>query len=188
MTYTIILLIVGAALYAIGIYNKLVKNRAQIDEGWSGIAVQLKRRHDLIPNLVNTVKGFAAHEKSVFIEVTELRNISASASSTSATNVAATAQAESALSAGITKLFAVAENYPELKSNENFLKLQSDLGDIENSLQHARRYYNGAVRDYQITRESFPSNIVANKFNFEAREYFELEDVAKESATPVVNF
>lgn len=180
---TFFLLIIGLVLFGIMVYNKLVKTRAQTDEGWSGISVQLKRRHDLIPNLVSTVKGYAEHEKNLFTEVTELRN-----KSTSVSGVAATAEAESALSAGLGRLLAVAENYPELKASENFSKLQGDLAEIENSLQHARRYYNGAVREYQITRESFPSNLVANYFHFEPREYFELENPAVESAVPEVKF
>lgn len=169
--------------YAIAIYNRLVSGKIKVEEGWSGISVQLKRRHDLIPNLVSTVKGYASHEKDVFTQVTEARS-----KSTSVTGVAATAEAESAVSAGLARLLAVAENYPELKANTNFLQLQQDLSSIEDSLQHARRYYNGAVRDYQVVQQSFPSNIVANYFNFEKKDYFELEDPKKESAVPNVQF
>ena len=169
--------------YAVATYNRLVTGRVKVDEGWSGIAVQLKRRHDLIPNLVSTVKGYASHEKDVFTQVTEARN-----KSTSVTGVAQTAQAEAAVTAGLSRLLAIAENYPELKANTNFLQLQTDLSGIEDSLQSARRYYNGTVRDYQIVQQSFPSNIVANYFNFEKREYFELDDVQKESAVPNVQF
>lgn len=179
----ILIAAIAVAGYAIAIYNRLVSGKIKVEEGWSGISVQLKRRHDLIPNLVSTVKGYATHEKDVFTQVTEARN-----KSTSVTGVAATADAESAVSAGLSRLLAIAENYPELKANTNFLQLQQDLSAIEDSLQHARRYYNGSVRDYQVVQQSFPSNIVANYFSFEKKEYFELEDPKKESAVPNVQF
>ena len=179
----LLLLIIAAVGYAVLLYNKLVKNRVKVNEGWSGIAVQLKRRHDLIPNLVSTVKGFAEHEKDLFTEVTEARK-----QSVNVNGIEDIEKAEKALSSSLSRLLAVAENYPELKSNENFLKLQQELSSIENSLQHARRYYNGAVRDYQITQQSFPSNVIADYFKFENKKYFELEDPKKESAVPDVNF
>lgn len=179
----IIVAVIVVLGYIAAIYNRLVSGKVKVEEGWSGIAVQLKRRHDLIPNLVSTVKGYATHEKDVFTQVTEARN-----KSTSVTGVAQTAQAESAVTAGLSRLLAVAENYPELKANTNFLQLQGDLSAIEDSLQSARRYYNGAVRDYQIVQQSFPSNIVANYFSFEKKEYFELEDVKAESTVPSVQF
>lgn len=170
-------------LFGVVTYNRLVSNRIKVDEGWSGISVQLKRRFDLIPNLVNTVKGYAGHEKDLFTQVTEARS-----KCSSATGVTQTAQAEAAVSMGLSRLMAVAEAYPELKANTNFLQLQQDLSNIEDNLQHARRYYNGAVRDYQMVQQSFPSNIVAGIFNFEKREYFELENPEKESAVPSVQF
>lgn len=183
MNFLIFLILVGAVIfYIISLYNKLIANRIKVDEAWSGIDVQLKRRHDLIPNIVSTVKGFAEHEKGVFTEVTELRNMTLNAS-----GVADTAKAESALSAGIGRLFAVAENYPEIKSDKNFLNLQEELSEIEDALQHSRRYYNGTVRDYSMSLQSFPSNIIADKFKFEPREYFELED-PKEKSVPKVEF
>lgn len=179
------LLGIGAAVifYMILTYNGLVRKRAQLEEGWSGISVQLKRRYDLVPNLVNTVKGYATHEQEVFREVTEARN-----KSTTVTSVHDVSSAESALSMGLGRLLAVAENYPDLKANTNFLDLQNELSSIENSLQNARRYYNGTVRDYEIMRESFPSNLIANNFGFKEREFFELSDPKIESATPEVKF
>ena len=145
--------------------------------------MQLKRRHDLIPNLVSTVEGYAKHEKDLFTEVTEARK-----QTVNINGIEDIKKAESALSSSLSRLLAVAENYPELKANENFLKLQDELSSIENSLQHARRYYNGAVRDYQILQQTFPSSLIANHFDFENKEYFELEDPKVESAVPNVKF
>lgn len=183
MNFIIFLAIVGAIIfYVIGIYNKLISNRIKVDEGWSGIDVQLKRRHDLIPNIVSTVKGFAEHEKELFTEVTEARNMSRGAS-----GVGETAKAESALNFGLGRLLAVAENYPEIKADKNFLNLQEELTELEDSIQHSRRYYNGCVRDYMMSLETFPSNLIAQQFQFEPREYFELED-PREKANPKVEF
>ena len=179
----LLLIIIAIIAYAIMIYNKLVKNKVKVDEGWSGISVQLKRRHDLVPNLVKTVKGYAEHEKDLLVEVTEARK-----QSVNVNGIEDIQKAEKALSSSLSRLLAVAENYPELKANENFLKLQDELTSIENSLQHARRYYNGAVREYQITQQTFPSNLIADYFKFENKQYFELEDAKKESAVPEVNF
>lgn len=172
------------ALYAISIYNKLVLNRQRVEEGWSGIDVQLKRRSNLIPNLVETVKGYAAHEREAFETVTELRAKSMAAAGGSAE---ARVAAETQLSGALMKLFAVAENYPDLKANENFLGLQKDLAEIEDQIQLARRYYNGSVREMNVLVESFPSNIIAGFFRFTKAIYFELASEA-ERAVPQIDF
>src|SRR5690606_23241272 len=132
------------------IYNKLITLRAMVDEAWSGIDVQLKKRHDLIPNLVKTVQGYATHEKSLFENITRLRNLSIEAKS-----VKEQEEAEVGLSGALGRLFAVVENYPDLKANQNFLELQKELAVVENDLQRARRYYNGSVRNYNILVEQF---------------------------------
>ena len=142
-----------------------------VEEGWSSIDVQLKRRSNLIPNIINAVKGYMSHEKQLLEEVTKLRS-----KSDSANTVIDQGKAESSLSGSLMNLFAVAENYPELKANENFLDLQKQLQDIENDIQMARRYYNGTVRNNNILIESFPSNLVANTFSFKKAEFFEIED------------
>lgn len=180
---TVILLVVLVLLvfWAVSIYNRLVKHRNLVKEGWSGIDVQLKRRTDLIPNLLETVKGYAKHEEDLFKKVTELR-----AQSVQADGVAAQGAAESALSKSLLNLFAVAENYPELKADQNFRQLQSELSGLEDQIQMARRYYNGTVRDFNILIESFPSNLVANSFGFDIADYFEIE--SSERAVPEVKF
>jgi LemA protein len=185
MTTWVILAIVAAlAVYVITIYNRLVSTRQMAGEAWSGIDVQLKRRSDLIPNLVDTVKGYAKHEREVLEQVTELRT---QARAVPPDDVEARARAEGALSLALGRLLAVAEAYPDLKANENFLELQRELSNLENEIQMARRYYNGAVRNLNTMVESFPSNIVANQFSFEKREYFEIEDAA-DRALPKVSF
>lgn len=180
---TILLVILAViAVYAIFVYNKMVMQRNQVKEGWSGIDVQLKRRHNLIPNLVETVQGYAGHEKSVFKEVTDLR------SQVRATNdINKKGKLESALSLGLGKLIAIAENYPDLKANENFIHLQQELSQIEDQIQLARRYYNGTARDYNTTIESFPQVIIANLFGFGHFDYFEIED-DMEKEVPKVSF
>src|SRR4030042_500305 len=150
----------AAALYLVGLYNKLVRNRNLAEEGWSCIEVQLKRRADLIPNLITAVKGYMTHEKTLLNEVTELRS-----KSMATQEVGKKGQLENALSRSLTHLFAVAENYPTLKANENFLDLQKQLTEIEDQIQMSRRYYNGTVRELNILIESFPSNFVANMFS-----------------------
>jgi LemA protein len=170
--------------YAIAIYNSLVRKRQMVHEGWSGIDVQLKRRSDLIPNLVETVKGYAGHEKGTLERVIELRR---QASAMPADDVTGRAQVEGALSAAIGRLFALAEAYPDLKASANFAELQAALERIENDLQMARRYYNGAARDLNVQVESFPSNLVANQFRFERAPFFEVEDAA-ERQVPKVAF
>ncbi len=181
-TLIILALIAGIILYVISIYNKLVKNRQMVEEGWSGIDVQLKRRSNLIPNLVEAVKGYMKHEKGVLEEVTSLR---AKAEAAQDSDTATRAQAESALSAGLIRLNAVMENYPDLKANQNVLDLQNSLDEIENEIQMSRRYYNGAVRNNNVLVESFPSNLVAKQFAFTSGEYFEIENEA-DTAVPKV--
>lgn len=181
-TLLILAVIAGIIFYVIGIYNKLVKNQNLVKEGWSGIDVQLKQRANLIPNLLETVKGYVNHEKTVFTEVTEAR-----ASAMQEQDVKERGKAEGLLGAALGKLFAVAENYPELKANENFSQLQTSLETIENNIQLARRYYNGTVRDLNILVESFPSNLIANQFQFKAADYFEIDNEA-DRAVPEVKF
>ena len=171
MTLVIIGLFILITFYLILSYNNLIKNKNLVEEGWSSIDVQLKRRANLIPNIVNVVKGYMKHEKQLFEEITELR-----AKSDSADSVADQSKAESSLSNSLMNLFAVAENYPELKANENFIDLQKQLQDIENEIQMARRYYNGTVRNNNVLIESFPTNIIANSFNFKKADFFEIEN------------
>jgi len=182
--YILIGIVVLVALYAVVIYNGLVKSRQMAEEAWSGIDVQLKRRADLIPNLIETVKGYAAHEKSTLEEVIELRN---RAQAVPAGDVAARAEAEGLLGQALGKLFALAEAYPDLKASQNFSELQASLETIESEIQMARRYYNGAARDLNVKVESFPSNLVAGQFGFAKRDYFEITDEA-DRAVPAVKF
>ncbi|WP_346899571.1 LemA family protein [uncultured Roseibium sp.] len=183
-TWIILGLLVLIALYVIYLYNQLVQKRQMVEEGWSGIDVQLKRRADLIPNLVETVKGYATHERGTLEEVTEMR---AKAASVPSGDVAGRAHAEGMLSQALGRLFAVAEAYPDLKASSNFQDLHASLDAIEDALQMARRYYNGAVRALNVMVESFPSNLIASQFKFEKREYFEIEDAA-DRAVPKVSF
>lgn len=169
-------------LFVISIYNKLVRLKNMVEEAWSGIDVQLKKRYSLIPNLVNTIKGYATHEKEVFENVAAMRSAGINAKTVEEHN-----KAENAITQALGRLFAVAENYPDLKANTNFLDLQNQLSTIEHDIQMARRYYNGTARDKNITVESFPSNLVASIFNFTKSDYFELEN-EKERETPAVDF
>lgn len=184
MTALTVLLVILAALaaYVIGIYNKLVKNKNLVDEGWSGIDTQLKRRSNLIPNVIETVKGYAKHERDALEAVTSMRT-----RAMSTTDVAERGQAEGMLSAALGKLFAVAEAYPDLKANENFIGLQDDLSEIENEIQLARRYYNGTARNMNVLVESFPSNFVAGFFRFAKAKFFEIEN-PEDRAVPKVAF
>jgi len=184
MEWVVLLLVVGIAGYAIVIYNSLVSNRQMVREGWSGIDVQLKRRTDLIPNLMETVKGYMAHERETLDAVVNAR---AKATSAASAGPEARAKAEGELSAALGRLLAIAEAYPDLKANTTFLEFQTALQSVEDEIQMARRYYNGAVRNLNIQVESFPSNLVANAFKFEQAEYFELENEA-ERAVPQVKF
>ena len=182
MTYIILGIIVIVLLYLVISYNNLIKKKNLVEEGWSSIDVQLKRRSNLIPNILNSVKGYISHEKNLLQEITELRS-----QSDSADNVIDQGKAESSLSGSLVNLFAVAENYPELKANENFLDLQKQLQETEDDIQMARRYYNGTVRNNNVLVESFPTNLVANAFSFEKADFFEIED-QKVRAVPKVEF
>lgn len=178
-----VLLIAAAVIAAwlIAVYNGLIKAKNRTDEAWSDIDVQLKRRHDLIPNIVNTVKGYAAHESGVFERVTEARS-KAMQAGTIDDKIAS----ENQLMGTLKSLFAIAENYPELKANQNFLHLQQELADTENKVQASRRFYNGNVRDFNTKLQVFPTNMIANMLGFKAYQFFEAEEEAK--AVPVVNF
>ena len=176
----IIVLLIVAAIF---IYNGLVQSRNRADEAWSDIEVQLKRRYDLIPNLVNTVKGYAKHEEGVFTKVTDARAAAMAAPSPDQKLVA-----ENQLSQTIRSLFAVAENYPDLKANQNFLSLQSDLTDTEDKIQAARRFFNGNVRDYNTKLQTFPSNIFANMFGFGPKTFFDIDDKGPEAQPVNVQF
>lgn len=163
-------------IWAIAIYNGLIRLKNRVDEAWSDIDVQLKRRYDLIPNLVSTVKGYATHEKEVFEKVTEARTRAMTAQS-----AGDKAQAENMLSQTLKSLFAVAEAYPDLKANQNFLELQRELADTEDKIQASRRFYNGNVRDFNIKIQVFPNNIFAGMLGFAAREFFEAGEGEKEA-------
>lgn len=169
----VLALLATVVLYVIAVFNGLVRKRNLVDEAFSGIDVQLKKRTDLIPNLVNTVKGYMDHERGVLEQVTRYRAEAQRAGEQG--DMAERAKAEGLLGQALGRLFAVAENYPDLKANQNFLDLQAQLSQVENDIQHARRYYNGTVRNLNIAVESFPSNLVANSFGFSKKEFFELE-------------
>lgn len=174
-TFVILGVVVLVVLYVIFLFNSLVRLRNRVSEAWSDIDVQLKRRYDLIPNLINTVKGYAAHETGVFEKVTAAR-----AAAMQAGTAADKAQAENMLSQTLKSLFAVAEAYPDLKANQNFLELQRELSDTENKIQAARRFYNGNVLELNNKIDMFPSNIIAGMFGFAKREFFEVADGEKE--------
>jgi LemA protein len=186
MTFLIILAIIVAIVgYGIYLYNDLVKNRQLSQEGWSGIDVQLKRRTDLIPNLLETVKGYMSHERQTLEAVTQAR---AAAQSGQSASPEERAKLEGALSGALGRLLAVAEAYPDLKANTTFLEFQEALQTVEDEIQLSRRYYNGAVRNLNVAVESFPSAIVANAFKFEKAQYFELENPTADRAVPTVKF
>jgi LemA protein len=177
-----IVVVVLIGLFLVTLYNRLVRLRNQAEESWAGIDVMLTRRHDLIPNLVETVKGYAEHERGVFEAVTEAR-----ARAVSAGSVGEQAQAEGMLTQALRSLFAVAEAYPQLQADQNFRELQAELANTEDQLAGARQQYNAAVREYDTAREVFPTNVVAGMFNFEEKPYFEVED-AEARTTPRVEF
>ena len=185
-TLIILLVLLGvigfAVMYGVGIYNRLVKLKVLVEEAWSGIDVQLKKRHDLIPNLIETVKGYATHEKETFQNVTEARN-----QAVAAKTVGEQQAAENKLNSSLMNLFAVAEQYPDLKANTNFMQLQDELTSLEADIEKSRRYYNGTVRDKNILIDTFPSNIVANIFGFVKSAFFELDNL-EERAVPKVSF
>lgn len=180
--YIVIGIIVLIVLWMIGVFNSLIRLRHRTNEAWSDIDVQLKRRYNLIPNLVEAVKGYAKHERGVFEKVTEARS-----KAMGAKGVEEKGKAENMLSNTLKTLFAVAENYPDLKANANFLELQRELSDTENKVQAARRFYNGNVRDLNIRVDHFPSRIVAGMFSFKRRDFFEIEEAA-EKEVPKVKF
>ncbi len=179
---SLLVIAVFLIIWIISTYNHFIHLSNMLKEAWSGIDVQLKRRFDLIPNLLETVKGYTKHEKDVFENVTKAR-----AQSLQATNVQDKSIAEGQLTQALKTLFAVAENYPELKANENFLKLQQELSTIEGDLQLSRRYYNGTVRNYMIALTRLPSNIIAHIAHFEPAAYFEVE-TKEERSNPQINF
>lgn len=174
--------IVLGAIYLIATYNGLVKLNVRVEEAWSDITVQLKRRIDLIPNLVNTVQGYAKHEKDVFTQVTEARS-----NAMKAQTVEETAKSENMLTDALKSLFAVAEAYPDLKANENFKHLQEELVDTEDKIQASRRFYNGSARDLNIKIKTFPNNLFANSLGFKEREFFELDDAEQAKAEKPVD-
>ena len=184
--YILIGLIVLIVLWAIMAFNRFIRLVNRAKEAWADIDVQLKRRYDLIPNLVNTVKGYASHEAGVLEAVTEARTRSMNAEVKG--DVKGIAEGENMLAGALKNLFAVSENYPDLKANQNFLELQRELSDTENKIQAARRFYNGNVRNLNTAVESFPGNIIANMFNFTKREFFELEEGSEEKENVKVNF
>jgi LemA protein len=173
---TVLILVVGAGVL---IFNRLVKARNLVDEAWSGVDVQLKRRHDLVPNLVESVKGYTEHEHTLFDQIAQQRTKAIDG------NPQTNPEDENALTRQIKTLFAVAEAYPDLKANQNFLDLQKKLVEIEDALQYARRYYNGTVRDYNILVESFPSNIVASRMSYHTDHFFEIEYATERNAPDI---
>ena len=191
MSIGLIVLVVAGILFIWGVYayNNFVRLTQRAKEAWADIDVQLKRRYDLIPNLVETVKGYASHEREALEAVTQARanatQTNVDPSNITAEQITAIAGAESALTGALGGLLAIAEAYPDLKANENFVELQRELTDTENKIQAARRFYNGNVRDLLIGLQSFPSNIVGNMFNFMPMEYFELDESEAEAREPV---
>lgn len=178
--WTIIVLILIGLFWLLGTYNGLVKLKNRTDEAWSDIDVQLKRRYDLIPNLVETVKGYAKHEKEVFEQVTEARTRAMGASSATEK-----ADAENQLSNTLKSLFAVSENYPELKASQNFLQLQSEITDTEDKIQAARRFYNGEVRDLNTKIQTFPTNIFAGMLGYSRRDFFGVDNPTERETVKV---
>ncbi len=182
MMWIILAVVVVIILAAVAMYNGLVRLNVQSEEAWSDITVQLKRRYDLIPNLINTVKGYAAHESSVFENVTTAR-----ANALSATTVADTAKADGDFQKTMKSLFAVAEAYPDLKASQNFQELQAELTDTEDKIQASRRFYNGVVRDFNTKRKVFPTSVFASMLGFKLdKEFFELDEAASAAASQPV--
>jgi LemA protein len=172
MEILIVLVVLGVlAIGVVTVYNSLIQLKNKVDEGWADIETQLKRRYDLIPNMVETVKGYAKHESKTLEAVTQARNMAMSAKTPEEK-----IKAENALSGTLKTLFAVAENYPELKANQNFMDLQATLKEVEEKLQLSRRYYNATVRDFNTKVEIFPNNLIANIFKFTRRDFFEIEN------------
>ena len=179
----ILLLVVALiVVWLVAVYNGLIRLRNQTDEAWSDIDVQLKRRYDLIPNLINTVKGYASHESAVFEQVSQARG-----AAMGATTPQEKLAADNMITSTLKTLFAVTEAYPDLKANQNFLKLQDELSDTENKIQASRRFYNGNVREFNTKLQVFPTNMIGNKLGFKPREFFGIEN-ATERETPKVQF
>jgi LemA protein len=174
-TLLIVLGVVVILLFLlIAMYNSLIKLKNRVEEAWSDIDVQLKRRYDLIPNLIETVKGYATHESATLEKVTTARTVAMNAQSSGDSK--AQLEAENALSSTLKSIFALSENYPDLKANQNFIELQKELADTENKIQASRRFYNGNVRDFNTKLQIFPTNMIANMLGFTAREFFEIEN------------
>ncbi len=173
-------IVVALVVLVVGAYNGFISKRNRTDEAWADIDVQLKRRYDLIPNLVNTVQGYAKHESAAFEKVSEAR-----ARAMGAQGTADQAEAENMLTGALKSVFAVAEAYPDLKANQNFLELQRELADTENKIQAARRFYNTNVRDFNTAIQTFPGNVIANMFKFGKREFFELDESQAAAKEPV---
>ena len=169
--WIILIILAVAAVFVVGIYNGLIQLRNRCDNSWAQVDVQLRRRYDLIPNLVETVKGYAQHEKETFQKVTEAR-----AKAINAGDVQEQGQAENMLTGALKSLFAVSENYPELKANQNFMMLQEELAGTESKIAYARQFYNDTVMKFNTKQQVFPSNIIANMFNFQEKVYFEIEE------------
>jgi len=174
--YALLLVVVLVAGWLVLVYNGLIRGKNRVDEAWSDIDVQTKRRYDLIPNLVETVKAYAGHENAVFTKVTEAR-----ANAMGAQGVDAKGKAENALSQTLKSLFAIAENYPDLKASQNFAKLQDELADTENKIQASRRFYNGNVRDFNTQIQMFPTNMIAGMLGFKSYEFFQADEAEREA-------
>lgn len=178
--YVILGIIIVALLWLVGVYNGLIRLKNRVKEAWSDIDVQLKRRYDLIPNLVETVRGYMKHEEGTLTKVTQARNMAMNAQ-----GARDKAKAENMLSDTLKSLFAVSENYPDLKASQNFLKLQDEIADTENKIQASRRFYNGQVRDFNTKIEVFPTNLIAGMLSFKAYDFFEIEDQAQKENVQV---
>ena len=176
LTYVLVAALAIIVIWLVATYNSLIRRRNQVQEGWADIDVQLKRRYDLIPNLVETVRGYMQHEDRVLTQVTEARNLAMKAE-----NATTRAQAENALTGALKSLFAVAENYPDLKASANFLQLQDELSDTENKIQAARRFYNGQVRDFNTAIQVFPTNLMASSLGLKIFAFFEAEATEREN-------
>jgi LemA protein len=183
--WIILIVIAVIALFLVFTYNGLVRLRNTVDEAWNQISVQLKRRHDLIPNLVNAVKGYMNFEQETLTKVVEARSAAVSAQSAGPTNAGAAAAAENMLTGALRQLFALVENYPDLKANQNVLELQEQLSTTENQIGFSRQHYNSSVREYNTAVQTFPNVLLAGMFGFRERDYFQIEEA--DAAVPVVN-
>ena len=190
--FVILGILAALILWAIVAYNGFIRLRNRVDEGWADIDVQLKRRYDLIPNLIETVKGYAQHESEVLENVVAARSRATQTtidpSNMTHAQMQQAANAQQGLSSALSRLLAIAENYPDLKANENFLELQRELTDTEDKIQAARRFYNGLVRDFNTASQVFPGSIIAGAFNFTQREFFELDEASEEKEPVKVSF